>query len=241
MEILLKGNYKSFTKVIVKRSSKLTSNVLVNIHGLYGLSGDKGSKSKKLANTITQKGLAHVVLFNSSRDWSVFEDGNWEKMKTSYSGKTFEQELQDAKDVISVLLDQSEYLFGVKRDKPGLYIVGNSLGGTISSCLDDYFVYISKVVLAGSGTRTVFESNLSEKQILNKAGKFKGKVMLLQGSKDDVVPLEAGDKLLAGYKNAKKTKKVIDGANHNFSKINGKNKQLAYKSYIDAVIEFLFR
>ncbi len=240
MEVFLKGNYKSFTKVFIKKSNKKTSNILINIHGLYGMSGDSGSKSKKLAEIVTKKGLANAVLFNSSRDWSIFpEDGTWEKQKKAFEGKTFDQELQDVKDTIDLLIDQSLYLFGIKQEKLRFFIVGNSLGGTLATCLDDYFKYTEKIVLAGPGTRTVFPSDLTEKQILNKARKFKGEVMLLQGSKDETVPLEAGTLLLFNYKNAKTVKQIIEGANHSFSKINGKNKRLAYKFYIDSVLKFL--
>jgi len=239
MEIFLKGNFKSFTKLVVYPSEQKTSKVLINIHGLYGLSGDAGSKSRKLAKEVSQKGLAHVVLLNTSRDWNVYEDGNWKNMKKAFSGKTFKHELQDVRDVIDLILDQSQDLFGIKKEKLVLSVVGNSLGGTLASCLDDYFKYIDKIILAGSGTRTVFPSELTEKKILNKASKFKGKVMLLQGSKDDVVPLEAGDTLLAGFRNAKTVKHTIKGANHNFSKIDGKNKRKAYKVYVDSVVKFL--
>lgn len=239
MEILLKGNFKSFIRLFVHKSKKKTSNVLINVHGLYGMSGDPGSKSEMLAGEVASKGLAHAVIFNSSRDWNAFEDGNWEKMKKAFADKTFTQELQDIKDTIGLIIDQSEYLFGAKKDKLRIFLVGNSLGGTLVTCLDDYFKYIDKIVLAGSGTRTVFPSNLTEKKVLSKAGKFKGKVMFLQGSKNNVVPLGAGDTLLSGYKNAETTKKVIEGANHNFSKINGKNKTLAYKLYLDSIVKFL--
>ncbi len=60
MEIFLKGNYKSFIKLLVYPSKKKTPNVLINIHGLYGLSGDIGSKSRKLAELVSKKGLANV-------------------------------------------------------------------------------------------------------------------------------------------------------------------------------------
>ena len=83
------------------------------------------------------------------------------------------------------------------------------------------------------------ESTIDEKEILKRASKFNGEVMLLQGSKDEVVPLEAGDALLAGYKNAKARKHTIDGANHQFSKIDEKNRSKAYQLYIDTVIKFL--
>ena len=157
MEIFLKGNYKSFTKVLVSKSSKKTSNVLVNIHGLYGLSGDHGSKSKYLVRIITKSGLANVVLFNSSRDWDIAGDnGDFEKQKKAFGEKTFEQELQDIRDMMNLIIDQSTYLFGIKKDKLKLFLVGNSLGGTLITCLDEYFKYI-KDEINKEGKRGFFQ------------------------------------------------------------------------------------
>lgn len=240
MEIFLKGNYKSFSKLLVTRSTKKNNKVLFNLHGLYGLSGDHNSKSRKLAEVVTKAGKAHVVNFNSSRDWGVFEDGNWEKMKKAFEGKTFEQELQDAKDAVEVVVDQSQELFGINSKDLELYIVGNSLGGVVATCLAEYFKITKAIVLAGSETRTVFPTKLTEKQILDNASKFRGKVMLIQGSKDDVVPLEAGDALLLGYTSAKTKKLIVEGANHQFSKINGKDKRKAFNQYIEAILQFIF-
>lgn len=238
MEIFLKGNFKSFTRVLLFPSRKKTNNVLINIHGVYGLSGDKGSKSKKLAEEVSKKGLANVVLVNSSRDWKVFDNNNWDKVKKSFEDKTFDQELQDVKDAFDMIIDQSEILFGIAPNKLKIFVIGNSLGGTIATCLNEYFEYIPKIVVAGSGTRTVFASKLTEDDILKSAAKYKGEILLLQGSKDETVPLAAGEALMAGYRNAKTKKQMIEGANHNFSKINGKNKKLAYRQYIDSVLTF---
>ena len=240
MEIFLKGNYKSFTKLIIYPSKKKNSNVLFNIHGLHGLSGDKGSKSKRLAETVSKQGLANVVLINTSRDWKSYEDGSWDKMKAGFLGKTFEQELQDVKDAISLVFDQSEEIFGLKENKIKLLLLGNSLGGTIATCLVEYFDRVTKIAAVGSRIRMVFKSKLSEEDILKSAAKYKGKFLLLQGSKDETVPLKEGDALLAAYKNAKTKKVVIEGANHNFSKLNGKNKKLAYRKYVDEVCNFFF-
>ena len=159
-------------------------------------------------------------------------------MKKAFEGKTFEQELADAKDTVELIIENSEDLFEIKKSKLRLILIGNSLGGVVSTCLSDYFKYVDKIVAAGSGTRTVFPTKLSEKQILSRASQFKGDFLLLQGSKDDVVPLKAGDALLAGYINASTKKKIIEGANHQFSKIHG-NKKKAYQLYTDEILHFI--
>lgn len=226
-------------------TKKKNNKIVVNVHGVYGMSGDPGSKSKLLGSRIIEKNIANVVQFSSSRDWTIFQDGVWDKQIESFKTKTFQQEADDLRDTIDLILDQSESLFGIKKEDVKLYIVANSIGGTVISTLKDKFKHIDKIVVCGSGTgsssstKPILSTCPPEKEILKSTTTFKGDVLLIQGSKDDVVPLEAQDKLLKSYKKAKTTKVIIDGANHNFSKINGKDKRLAYKLYIDFVLKFL--
>ncbi len=244
MIIYLRGNYKSFIKLDVFKAKKKTDKVLINVHGLYAVTGDGGSKSKFLGNKVLDKNIANVVHFSSSRDWNIFpNDGNFVKQQESFRGKTFQQEAQDLADAIDLLVDQSKVLFGV--DDIRLYVVASSIGGTVVSILRDKFKHIDKMVLAGTGTgyggssKPILSTCPPESDILSSVKTYKGKLLFLQGSKDDVVPFEAQNKLFDGYKNANKEKIIIEGANHNFSKINGKDKRLAQKLYTDFILKFL--
>lgn len=246
MNIYLKGNYKSFIKLDVFKAKKQTDKVYLNVHGLYAMSGGRGSKSKYLGNRILEKNIANVVQFSSSRDWNIFpSDGSYSKQQKSFKGKTFEQEAQDLRDAIDLILDQSNYLFGVEKEKLRFYIVANSIGGTVTTTLKDKFKYIDKIALAGSGTRpsdftkSILSTCPTEKEILYSACKFKGELLFLQGSLDDVVPIDAQNKLFDSFEKAKKQKVIVEGANHNFSKINGKDKRLAQKLYVDFILKFL--
>lgn len=244
MIIYLKGNYKSFIKLDVFKSKKKTNKVLINVHGLYAMTGDRGSKSKFLSGKVLKKNIANVVQFSSSRDWNIFpNDGNFVKQQESFKGKTFQQEAQDLADAIGLIVDQSEVLFGV--DDIRLYVVASSIGGTVISTLRNKLRYIDKMVLAGTGTgyggssKPILSTCPPKNDVLNSVKAYKGKLLFLQGSKDGVVPFEAQSKLFNGYKNAQKEKIIIEGANHNFSKINGKDKRLAQKLYTDFILNFL--
>ncbi len=201
-----------------------------------------------LGNRTLEKNIANVVQFSSSRDWNIFPpDGTYSKQQESFKGKTFVQEAQDLRDAIDLILDQSKYLFGIEKGKLRFYIVANSIGGTVTTTLKDKFKYIDKIVLAGFGTRPsdstkpILSTCPTEKEILDSAAKFNGELLFLQGSKDDVVPIEAQDKLFASYKHAKKEKVIVEGANHNFSKLNGKDKRLVQKLYVDFILKFLVK
>lgn len=245
MKIYLKGNYyNNFIKLDVFRTKKVTSNVFLNVHGLYGLSGDTGSKSKLLGKSILEDNIANVVHFSSSRDWSIFDDKDRDLGLKAFQDKTFNQERQDLLDTLDLLYCMSKDLFDVDDIK--FYIVANSLGGTITSSISEKFNLVDKIILCGSGTgasspsKPILSTYPSKEYVKKSASKFTGEVMLLQGSKDDVVPIFSQDELIASYSGAKfNIKKVIEGANHNFSSINGKNKKMAYKLYCDEVINFI--
>lgn len=244
MEVFLKGNYKSFIKLDIFKAKKKTNKVLVNVHGLYAMTGDIGSKSKFLGSRVLEKNIANVVQFSSSRDWNIFPtDGNFPKQQEAFKAKTFQQEAQDLANTVDLILDQSKFLFGVEDIR--LYIVASSIGGTVVSTLKDRFKYIDKLILAGTGTgyggstKPILSTCPQESEVLTSVKTYKGELLFLQGSKDDVVPFEAQNKLFDGYKNAKKEKIIIEGANHNFSKINGKDKRLAQKLYTDFILKFL--
>jgi dienelactone hydrolase len=245
MDIFLKGNHKSFVKLGVIKAKRKSNNVLIIVHGLYGQAGDPNSKSRFLGNTVLKANVAHVVYFSSSRDWGVFKDNNWEKQVEAFKGKTFKQEADDLRDTIDLLLDQSEFLFKVKKDELKFSIIANSIGGSVISTLKDKFGFIDKIVLAGSGTgsvssdKPILSTEPPESEILKSTSNFTGDVLSIQGGEDSTVPLESQDKLLSGYKEAKSSKIIIEGANHNFSNIFGKDKRLARKLYTNFIIKFL--
>lgn len=244
MKIYIKGNYNnSFTKLEVLRSNKPSNKVLVNVHGLYGISGDSGSKSRLLGNGVLKDNLANVVQYSSSRDWSIYNSEDRELSKQAFINKTFDQERDDLIDAIELTKQNSKELFGV--DKVEFIIVANSLGGTITSSLSDEFDNIEKIVLCGSGTgasspnKPILSTYPTKEFIIDSAKKFQGKLLFLQGSKDETVPLFSQQELFDSYQSAKKEMKIIEGANHNFSSINGKNKKLAYKLYVENILSFI--
>ena len=93
---------------------------------------------------------------------------------------------------------------------------------------------------ASSATKPILSTYPSKRYVTSAAATFTGDVLLLQGEKDAVVPLASQDELLAAYSSARlAAKKVIPGANHNFSKIDGGNQSLAYELYISVIFSFL--
>ncbi len=246
MIVSLKGNYKGFVWLDVQRPRGTSDNVFVNVHGMYGRSGDPGSRSWSLGRRILNDGLGNVVQFSSSREWPVYGD-DYQARAAAFANKTFPQELADLKDTIDLLLDQSDQLFRIDKDDLRLNLIANSIGGTIVSMLADRFRYVDRIILCGVGTgrstsrRPILSSCPPEEVLFKSAATFTGDVLLVQGSRDDVVPLSAQNRLLSAYANANRQKVVIDGADHTFATINGINGQLAQERFIDAILEFIRR
>ncbi|MDO8429579.1 MAG: hypothetical protein Q7S88_03025 [Candidatus Daviesbacteria bacterium] len=248
MKLSLKGNYAGNPiRISIRKSRRKTNNVALFIHGSYGLSGDKGSKSLMLGKQILHEGLAHVAYYSSSRDWNTYFKKEDDAFSRAFSHKTFYEELDDLSDTLKFLIANSESLFSAQEDRFKIYVIANSLGGTLISMLASKFSHIEKMALCGSGLavreeaqkKPIMSTFPGKKDILKETVKYTKSVFLLQGSRDSIVPQIFQDELLDGFKNAKTKKKVVEGANHNFSNIHGENKDLAYNIYCNSILDYL--
>ena len=236
------GNYRKNHSIIKFAKSVIETDLtVVFIHGLYGTAGDRGSKSYILGEKIRRLGAANVAYFNSSRDWEIYKSDDEKK---AFCGKTFDEERRDILDMFRALDERVPEVFGARQKR--YQIVANSMGGTMASTLREVFSHVEKIVLCGSGTgsssatKPILSTYPSKCYVTSAAATFTGDVLLLQGEKDMVVPLWSQDELLAAYSSARLTiKKVIPGANHNFSRIDGGNQPLAYELYVSVIFSFL--
>ena len=236
------GNYRKNHNIIkFAKSSSITDLTVVFIHGLYGTAGDRGSKSYILGEKIRRLGVASVAYLNSSRDWKIYKSGDEKK---AFCEKTFDEERRDILDMFRVLNERAPEVFGARQKR--YQIVANSMGGTMASTLREVFSHVEKIVLCGSGTgsssatKPILSTYPSKRYVTSAAATFTGDVLLFQGEKDAVVPLASQDELLAAYSSARlAVKKIVPGANHNFSKIDGGNQSLAYELYISVIFSFL--
>jgi len=243
MNVCLTSSYKKYRILLsVKQSDKDTDIVFINIHGAFGESGDTGSKSFLLGNTLLKKGISHVVYISTSRNWDRFKKLSKENKYLAFENKTFSEERQDIIDAISNINLNAKKYFQKKNIQ--LYIVANSIGGTLLSTLVNGFSNIKKIVLCNSGIRSVLKdrpiiSTIPESEVISKsASTFRGDLLFLQGTKDGFVPKKFQDELFEVYSSANATKKVINGANHTFSSIYGKDKKTANQIYINEIIDF---
>ena len=129
------GNYRKNHSIIKFAKSAIETDLtVVFIHGLYGMAGDRGSKSYILGEKIRRLGVANVAYLNSSRDWKIYKSGDEKK---AFCGKTFDEERRDILDIFRVLSERAPEVFGARQKR--YQIVANSMGGTMASTLREVF------------------------------------------------------------------------------------------------------
>ena len=244
--LYLKGNYPAgFTHVGLDKNKHTTSNiVLICIHGLYGEAGDPRSKSVQLASAL-QEIVRGVVYISTSRDWRLYTEAT--DRAAAFQEKTFAQEQADVQDAITAVCKESEELFGVPSNDLRLWVVANSMGGTLTTISAATFPAIEKMVVCGSGISPssrnlpILSSYPSKHQVRAAAALFKGKLLHLSGSHDTTVLPQVQHEFFAAFTNATKEFVTIEGANHNFSSLFGAHKRQAYNRYVQAISSFLRR
>lgn len=73
-------------------------------------------------------------------------DGSYEARMESFRGKTFEDELADARSVLADMVANSQRDFGISGDELEITLHGNSLGGIIAFYLAAEFPQVKAVV-----------------------------------------------------------------------------------------------
>ena len=243
--IFLNGNYdRGLTKAKLEINKDVhTPVVVICVHGLYGEAGDSGSKSIMLGGALRHD-VRGMVYINTSRDWKVFASAP--DRTAAFLHKTFAQERADVKDVIDVVRKHSEELFGIDQKQLKLWVVANSMGGSLISSLAAEIPEIEKICLCGSGATPsspklpILSSYPSKEAIRSAAARFTGDMLHIRGTEDTTVSETSQRELYSAYTAARSVRHVpIEGANHNFSHIFGKNKARAYKQYVATVTDFL--
>lgn len=242
------GSYHSKPIEIYTKNIKIPSNtVTVFVQGLYGVfsMAEIEDKINLLSEKLISDNISHCVNYNSSRDLSFTSETEYEERMEAFVEKTFEQELDDLKKVVSWIIDNSKKIFGIEKDNLVLNIHGSSIGGTLSILLKEFFQKIKKISLCGSGcgtngsTKPILSSHPAEETVLDSVKTFTGELFLLQGGEDTKVPKESGLKILKSASLAKTTHIIVPGANHNFSKMYGTNNKEAEKYFVQILFDFL--
>jgi len=206
------------------------------IHGLYGSCFQE--KYFLLANRLLKNNFS-VFLFDRSRIKGYKNNLDYKIKSHFFKGKSFEDEIEDTKIAFSFFLNLLS-----KNHK--VSIIGFSLGGTLSSFLiKDYQKYIKNIFLFGSGVTTknnkrpVVNTYPKKETILKNFSMFKGKIILVQGTNDNVVPSEEAREIITNNKNLSFIRKLIilKDVDHQFKYLKNRESKKINKTIVDILIK----
>lgn len=204
------------------RTKKKTNNYYIFFHGLY--SSSLKERYVEIAKKIISNNLGNVLLYETSREVYSFENEKIDflEYQKTFSGKLFKDELRDVSLVIEHLVNEL-----IKEKDFKLNFIGFSLGGTISSFfIEKYKKYLNNIFLFGSSIETknkkrpIVEDYPKKETILNYFSKHTGGLLLIQGTRDNVVNGKKAELIIEAAKKAKYTSIIkLRGVDHRFLKI----------------------
>jgi hypothetical protein len=238
---------------------KGNSKVLLNLHGTFGSRRWGDWSYARLAENIQGNSLANVVLYWSSRkpsetQWKLSYD---EKQKL-FEWKTFEQEVQDAKTILSYIVTNSQSLFWVESDKLELTLQWNSLWGILAFYIASEFPQVKNIVTVWTGLRAekwtvpILDTFPPKEEVFAKLWLFQWNYYMAHWTNDAVFSKEAFGSLYQGVTGTKQKGfwKFI-GVDHSFSNVDGiktlqpyeqviQNTKALFEKWIIPTTEFSF-
>lgn len=215
--------------------------VLVNLHGTFGSRRWGDGNYARLAEGIQDESLASVVLYWSSRkptetQWKLTYD---EKQKL-FEWKTFEQEVDDARNVLKHIVTNSNALFWVDAEKLEITLQWNSLWGILAFYVASEFPQVKNIVTVWTGLRTekwavpILDTFPPKEELLTKVWQFQGNYYMAYGTNDAVFSQEAFDALYQGVTASRQKGfwKFL-GVDHSFSGVDGVESSQPYEQVIE--------
>lgn len=187
-------------------------NLIINIPGIFETKDGYKGKFRRLAQTLQTQLIGNVVIFDSSK-LPLLSTDSPEQIIDQLKGKTFDQEIEDARRVIGYYVTNSRNLFGVEDKDLILTLNGNSLGGVIGLTLSGEFPQMQYLSTVGTGSRLNLKSAEwsaltqfpSPDQLKKFAENYRQKVMVQFGTEDEVFSSESIIELYRMFSNAQKS------------------------------------
>lgn len=219
-------------------------NVVINIHGTFGSLTGSNDKYLHFAQALQEKQTSSSVLYASSRknvepDMTITD--RYKQKQAKFIGKTFQDELEDARRVVSWVIQNSQKVFGVKAEDLCITINGNSLGGILAFYLASEFSEVKNISTVGTWLRLeikdvpILNTFPDAQEITEKLETFRWKFLMQYGNEDDVFTPEAFADLYAKVKSPEKSFIQMLGVDHTFWKVSGETSSKAYEAVLSHV------
>ena len=240
---ILKGTYGDQLLPIHIFNATNSSNILINIHGSYGDMYSGSGKYRRLANRLVNDNVAHVVLYQSTRENTGIQSKSYEDDQMLFKNKTFHHELADLLIVLNYINENSRKIFVC--DKPNIILNGNSLGAVLGLLACEQYKNISYLNTVGGGIRqSLVDSPILRTypkiELINKAlADFKGILVSHYGTSDNNFTEEQLQYMYKKAKTKRKYLKAYEGVDHGFKQINGVASEKPYDDVINYIVDML--
>jgi len=225
--------------------------VVVNFHGSFGHLEGSGGKYRLFAEALSGQTGVHVALFETSRTPGDFPEiaDPFLKRVASFRGKTFAQELEDARRLLRTVVNQSKPLFGIAEADLELALCGNSLGAYLCLCLASEFSQVKWIAGAGAGLRDLQPSDSANNlattlpprhELEALAACFRGPVLGAHGTLDDVFSRQDFERYMQAFTSASgRGTCVYEGGDHSLSLAHGAPSAEPYARFAQALLRML--
>lgn len=219
-------------------------NVVINIHGTFWSLTGSNDKYLNFAQAIQQKQIANSVLFASSRknvepDMTITD--RYKQKQAKFIGKTFQDELEDARKVVLWVIENAQKIFGIQKENLKITLNGNSLGGILAFYIASELSEVINISTVGTWLRLeikdvpILNTFPNPNEITQKLQSFHGKFLMQYGSEDDVFTPEAFADLYQKVATSQKSFVHLLGVDHTFGKVSGNTSPKAYEAVLSHI------
>ena len=209
------------SKIVSLQQIEYPSNFLIFVQGSWEV-GDN-ERNVAASKRIKEKGLASTLLYESSRDWSALQRASTrDEWISAFRDKNYQDELAELNALLRYI--NAQYL------PKEIFLSGSSFGGGLVALALDCAPNISKVFLScpqihldDSVERvSIYRDFPDTKNFLEAISRFHGRLHIIHGNEDNIVPLEQSFALYNAATTPYKRLVVLPG-NHSFSGMNKEN------------------
>lgn len=214
--------------------------IIINIHGTFWSMYGGNNKYLEFAKNIQSNQVANVILYESSRkniEPNPNETDIYKQKQAKFIGKTFTDELEDARRVLQDVISKSYQLFWIKKENLKITLNGNSLWWILAFYLASEFPQVQAIVSVGTGLRLeikdvpILDTFPKIEFLRQKLESFQGKYVCYYGTLDDIFNRESFFNLVAlvGSDESKKSMVEMPWVDHSFWKISWQISDIPYQ------------
>ena len=218
--------------------------VVVNIHGTYWNKDGTNGKYESFAEELQQNGIS-AVTYSSSRTSNTSSDivDPYEKKKSQFIWKTFQDELEDARRVVQWVIQSAKEQLWVEPEHLEITLNGNSLGWILAFYLANEFTQVKAISSVWTWIRLektdvpILSSLPDAEEVKTFASRFTWRYIMHQAWADSVFSDESYKSLYAAVWSDQKAHIFYDSVWHSFRTADDNESIKPYETVRDEVVK----